>query len=76
MKRKDQKRLITVSSNVLESHNPNEVVAEIKTAMSRVTIMVRSILTLHFILTHVLVELLASAVLLASGFTQLHNCLV
>jgi multidrug efflux pump len=33
VKRKDQKRLITVSSNVLESHNPNEVVADIQEAI-------------------------------------------
>ncbi len=33
VKRKDQKRLITVSSNVLESSNPNEVVAEIQAAL-------------------------------------------
>lgn len=33
VKRKDQKRLITVSSNVLESSNANEVVAEIKSAL-------------------------------------------
>jgi len=33
VKRKDQKRLITVSSNVLESHNANEVVAEIQGAI-------------------------------------------
>ena len=33
VKRKNQKRLITVSSNVLESHNANEVVEEIKTAV-------------------------------------------
>lgn len=33
VKRKDQKRLITVSSNVLESANPNEVVAEIKSVL-------------------------------------------
>jgi multidrug efflux pump len=33
VKRKDQKRLITVSSNVLESSNPNEVVAELQAAL-------------------------------------------
>jgi multidrug efflux pump len=33
VKRLDQTRLITVSSNVLESYNPNEVVAEIKDAL-------------------------------------------
>jgi multidrug efflux pump len=33
VKLKDQKRLITVSSNVLESSNPNEVVAEIQAAL-------------------------------------------
>jgi len=33
VKRKNMKRLITVSSNVLETYNPNEVVAEIKEAL-------------------------------------------
>lgn len=33
VKRKDQTRLITVSSNVLESHNANEVVADIQSAL-------------------------------------------
>ena len=33
VKRKNQKRLITVSSNVLESSNPNEVVAELQAAL-------------------------------------------
>ena len=33
VKRKDETRLITVSSNVLESSNPNEVVAEIQAAL-------------------------------------------
>ena len=33
VKRLDQTRLITISSNVLESSNPNEVVAEIKDAL-------------------------------------------
>ena len=33
VKRKDQTRLITISSNVLESANPNEVVQEIKDAL-------------------------------------------
>lgn len=33
VKRLDQTRLITISSNVLESYNPNEVVAEIKDAL-------------------------------------------
>lgn len=33
VKRKGQKRLITISSNVLESENPNEVVAQIKEAL-------------------------------------------
>ncbi|MEZ4720428.1 MAG: efflux RND transporter permease subunit [Flavobacteriales bacterium] len=33
VKRLDQTRLITVSSNVLESHNPNEVVAQIQEAI-------------------------------------------
>ena len=33
VKRLDQTRLITIASNVLESYNPNEVVAEIKDAL-------------------------------------------
>ncbi len=33
VKRKDQTRLITISSNVLETYNPNEVVAEIQGAL-------------------------------------------
>lgn len=33
VKRKDQTRLITISSNVLESYNANEVVTEIKSAL-------------------------------------------
>lgn len=32
--RKDQERMITISSNVLESYNPNEVVAEIKDVLA------------------------------------------
>ena len=34
IKRKDQKRLITIFSNVLDGYNPNEVVAEIRNAMA------------------------------------------
>lgn len=34
VKRKDMKRMITISSNVLESYNANEVVAEIKEALN------------------------------------------
>jgi len=34
VKRKDQKRIITVASNVLEGYNANEVVAEIKEALA------------------------------------------
>lgn len=34
VKRKDQTRLITIASNVLESYNANEVVAQIKLAMA------------------------------------------
>ncbi|GAB5538650.1 MAG: efflux RND transporter permease subunit [Salibacteraceae bacterium] len=35
VKRKNETRLITVSSNVLESYNPNEVVAEVQAAVER-----------------------------------------
>lgn len=34
IKRKDQKRVVTISSNVLSDYNPNEVVAQVKAAAS------------------------------------------
>jgi multidrug efflux pump subunit AcrB len=35
IKRKNQKRVITISSNVLDGYNPNEVVAAIRTSLDR-----------------------------------------
>jgi multidrug efflux pump len=35
IKRKNQKRVITISSNVLDGYNPNEVVAAIRTSLER-----------------------------------------
>jgi multidrug efflux pump subunit AcrB len=35
VKRKDEKRMITISSNVLNAYNPNEVVAQVQKAIGR-----------------------------------------